>query len=209
MSDIIGLLGGTADLIKSTKSFYSIFKDAKGQPEEFRNIAAKFPLVLQILENAENEAQRTKLDDGARNAAEDNIKTCKEKVETLNKIFKAVLRKDDDNWLERYKKAVATLGKGERAEQLMREIMEYIKLVTCDKLMGTATSAQFEQLQEAIQEMLDLPSSITEDSTSITQYHTGAGHNYANTIANSNTGSAPQINSNAGGAIYYNSKETP
>ena len=93
----------------------------------------------------------------------------------------------------------------------MREIMEHIKLVTCDQLMGTATKTQVEKLQEAIQEMLDIPSSIPDDGRSITQNHTGGGHNIANTKTNNNTGPGPQLNSNGGRTLNYNvnSKEMP
>lgn len=210
---IIGLITGTIEIVKNTKSLYSAFKDAKGQPKEFRSIAAKFPLVLEILRNAEDEAQRTQLDDGARNEAESNIKACKEKAEALNKIFRAVLREDDDNWLERYKKAVVGLSKGKRAEELMKEIMEHIELVTCDKLMGTATRAQIEKLQEAIQEMLDMPSSISDNDRPIIQNHTGSGHNNSilNRSTNNNSSTGVQQVNNGGGTQNYNaySKEGP
>lgn len=91
---IIGLITGTIEIVKGTKNLYSAFKDAKGQPKEFRSIAAKFPLLLEILRKAETDAQQTELGDGIKNEAKSNIKACKEKVEALNKIFKAVLRED-------------------------------------------------------------------------------------------------------------------
>lgn len=210
---IIGLITGTIEIVKSTKNLYSAFKDAKGQPKEFRSIAAKFPLLLEILRKAETDAQQTELGDGVKNEAASNIKACKEKVEALNKIFKAVLREDDDNWLERYKKAIVGLSKGKRAEELMREIMEHIELVTCDKLMGTSTREQIEKLQEAIQEMLDMPSSIPENDRPIIQNHSGSGHNnnILNRSTNNNSSTGVQQVNNGGGTQNYNaySKEVP
>lgn len=216
---IVGLITGTIKIVDKTQKIYAAYKNAKGQPKQFRSIAAKFPLILDILQHANTKAQSEKLDGGARNEVENHIKACKEKVEALKAIFEKVLRKDDDKWLDRYKKAVAALGKGERAEELMREIMEHIQLVACDKLMGTATAAQIEELHEAIQEMLDMPPSIPNDGGSITQYSSGSGNNIASrvtnnnigegTYTNSNTGRGPQLNNNGAGTFNYHSKDAP
>lgn len=211
---IIGLITGTIEIVKSTQILYSAFKGPKGQPKEFRSIAAKFPLVVEILENAETEAQQIQLGDGPKNEAENNIKACKEKAEALNKIFKAVLCEDDDNWLERYKKAIVGLSKGKRAEELMREIMEHIQLVTCKKIMGTATIDQIEKLQQAIQEMIDMPSSISDNDRPVIQNHTGSGNNnnILNRSTNNNSSTGVQQVNNGGGAQNYNvyySKEAP
>ncbi|OBT59625.1 hypothetical protein VE04_00165 [Pseudogymnoascus sp. 24MN13] len=210
---IISLITGTIEIVKSTKSLHSAYKDAKGLPKEFGSIAAKFPLVLTILRNAEKKGQATKLDDEQTNEAENNIRACHEKVEALNKIFKAVLPDADANRLERYKKAVAAVGKGKRVEELMGEIMKHIELVTCDKLMGTATGDEIKKLEEAIQEMLDMSPSIPEDSGSIIQHSSGSGNNIASrvtnnnigegTYTNSNTGKGPQLNNNGAGTFNY------
>lgn len=181
--NIIGLILATIEIVRSTKYLYSALKDFKGQPEEFRRIAAKFPLVLEILRNAKKKALQTQLDDGARNEAESNIRICRDKVEALNRIFREVIR-DDDSWLERYKKAVV-FSKGKRAEELMREIMEHIKLLISDILVGTTTVPHIEKLQEAIQEMLDMPSSIPDDERLIIQNYRGTGYN--NSILNRST----------------------
>ena len=209
---IVGLILGTIDIVNSTATFYQSFKD-DGQPKEFRSIVAKFPLILEILETAKKDEAERSLNESGRSKAEDNIRTCTEKIEALKKIFAAVLRHDDDNWLERYKKAIIGLSKGKRAEELMREIMEHIELVTCDKLMGTATRTQIEKLQEAIQEMLDMPSSISDDDRPIIQNHTGSGHNnnISNRSTNNNTSTGVQQVNNGGGTQNYNvySKEAP
>lgn len=210
---IVGLISGTIAIVNTTATFYDSFKDVNGQPEEFRSIASKFPLVLEILEAAKEDEAARRLDESVRSEAENNIKACTEKVKALQKIFKAVLRHDDDNWLERYKKAIVGLSKGKRAEELMKEIMGHIELVTCDRLMGTATTTQIEKLQGAIQEMLDIRSSIPDDDRPIVQNHTGSGHNNnilnKSTNYNSSTG-VMQVNQGGGSQDYHvHSKDAP
>jgi hypothetical protein len=52
------------------------------------------------------------------------LESCKAKTENLKKIFQKVIRKDDDKWYDRYKKAVATVTKGSKVESLMGEILK-------------------------------------------------------------------------------------
>ncbi|KFX99137.1 hypothetical protein V490_01932 [Pseudogymnoascus sp. VKM F-3557] len=210
----VSLLTGTIDIIKNTKTIYKAFKDAKGLPKQFHSVAEKFPLVLEILRNAEKKSQTTELNDEQTNAAASNIRACHEKVEALNKIFKAVLPEEGANRMERYKKAVAALGKGKRVEELMGEIMRHIELVTSNELIGTATEDEIKKLQEAIQEMIDMSPSISDDGGSITQHNSGGGSNIASRVTNnnigegsytnSNTGGGPQLNHNGPGTFNYN-----
>ncbi|KFY04939.1 hypothetical protein O988_00384 [Pseudogymnoascus sp. VKM F-3808] len=210
----VGLLTGTIDIIKNTKTIYKAYKDAKGLPKQFHSVAEKFPLVLEILRNAEKKSQTTELNDEQTNAAASNIRACHEKVEALNKIFKVVLPEEGANRMERYKKAVAALGKGKRVEELMGEIMRDVELVTSNELMGTATEDEIKKLREAIQEMIDMPPSISDDGGSITQHNSGGGSNIASRVTNnnigegsytnSNTGGGPQLNHNGPGTFNYN-----
>lgn len=107
---VIGLISGTISIIEAIKTLYDAAKDTEGQPEAFRQVAARLPLVIKILRSAREMAQS--LDETAQDELEPILESCKTKAEKLEKIFKKVVRKDDDKWYDRYKKAaVATLGK--------------------------------------------------------------------------------------------------
>jgi hypothetical protein len=54
---IVGLISGVISIIEATKTVYDAAKDAKGQPDEFRQVAARLPLVIGILHSAEAKAQ--------------------------------------------------------------------------------------------------------------------------------------------------------
>jgi hypothetical protein len=81
---------------------------------------------------------------------------------------------------------VATVGKGAKVESLMGEILKEIQVIACEKLEGTAISAQIKELEEAIKEMNEIPSSLWEETGGVTQHHYGSGNN------NVNTGEGPQ-----------------
>ncbi|KAJ5454417.1 uncharacterized protein N7458_005373 [Penicillium daleae] len=161
---VIGLISGVISIgvisiVDAIKTVYDAAQDAKGQPDAFRQVAARLPLVIKILESAKARAQS--LDETAQEALEPTLKSCKVKAETLQEIFHKVVRKDDDKWYDRYKKAVkGALGKQSRVEGLMEGILKDVYLLVSEKLMGTATEAEVEEIKETMKEMKDMPSSL-------------------------------------------------
>jgi hypothetical protein len=192
---VVGLISGVISIIEATKTVYDAAKDAKGQPEAFRRVAARLPLVIEILHSAEKKTQT--LDETAQEALEPILDSCKAKAENLKKIFQKVIRKDDDKWYDRYKKALGTLGKGDKVECLMEGILKDIQVLVCERLMGTATDAQVKEIEEAIKQMNEMPSSLPDEAGGVIQTHTGSGHNISTSGGNTN------INSGTG-EFYHN-----
>lgn len=176
---VIGLISAVISIIEATKTVYDAAKDAKGQPKAFRQVVARLPLVNEILKSAKERIQT--LDESAREALKPILKSCKAKAEGLEKIFQEVVRKDDDKWYHRYSKAVGTLGKGDKVEYLMEEILKDIQVVTCERLMGTATDTQVKKLEDAIKEMNEMPPSLPDEARSAIQTHSGSGDNFGHT----------------------------
>ena len=191
---VVGLISGVISIIEATKTIYDATKDAKGQPEAFRQVHARLVLVIAILDRARERAQM--VDETTQEALEPVLESCKAKAKNLNKIFQKVIRKDDDKWYDRYKKALGTLGKEYKVECLMEEILKDIQVLVCERLMGTATDAQVKEIQEAIKEMNEMPSSLQDEAGSVTQNHQGSGSN------NANTGRGAQHNGT--GDLYHN-----
>ena len=134
---VVGLISGVISIIEATKTVYNAVKDAKGQPEAFRQVAARLPLVITILRSAKERTHT--LDETAQEALKSILESCKDKAENLKKIFQKVIRKDDDKWYDRYKKALSTPGKGDKVECLMEGILKDIQVLACERLKGTAT----------------------------------------------------------------------
>jgi len=195
----IGLISSVISIIEATKTIYDAAKDAKGQPEAFRQVNARLPLVIEILHKATERAQT--LDDPAQEALEPILESCKAKAENLKKIFLKVVRKDDDKWYDRYKKLGGTLGKEGKVESLMEGILKDIQVLACERLMGTATDTQVTEIEEAIKQMNEMPSSLLDEAGSVIQNHTGSGDN----IGHSGPGT---MNINKAAGDFYQSHNT-
>jgi hypothetical protein len=88
---VVGLISGVISIIEATKTVYDAAKDAKGQPEVFRQAAARLPLVIEILHSAEERAQA--LHETAQEALEPILESCKAKAETLKKFSKRLFER--------------------------------------------------------------------------------------------------------------------
>jgi F0F1-type ATP synthase delta subunit len=209
-SFVIGLISGVISIIEATKTVYDAAKDAHGQPEAFRQVAARLPLVVNILNNVKKRAQT--LDEADQDALEPTLESCKTKAEALEKIFRKVARKDDDKWYDRYKKAVvSTLGKQGRVEGLMEGILKDINVLACEKLMGTASDAEVEEIKEAMKQMKDMPSSLEEETGDVLQQqHSGSGDNIGATggsTQNIHKGTGDQYHNEIAGDAHFGSKK--
>ncbi|KFY46707.1 hypothetical protein V494_00371 [Pseudogymnoascus sp. VKM F-4513 (FW-928)] len=192
---VIGLVASVISIIDGVKKVWDATNDPKGQPEAFRRVAARLPLVRSILEKAKLEAD--KLDESGQEDLEKVLEECKGKVEKLDKIFKKVLPGGNNKFLDRYK-AVTASFKGARVEQLMEGILKDAQLIATEKLAGIATKEQVKELADAIKEMNEMPSSLPDETGSVSQMHSGGGHN----IANMGPGNTNNIQSGGSGKQY-------
>jgi hypothetical protein len=142
---------------------------------------------------------------------EPTLESCKAKAEALQKIFQKVIRKDDDKWYDRYKKAVGTLGKQGRVEGLMEGILKDIHVLACEKLVGTATGAEVKEIEEAMKQMKDMPSSLQDETgDALHQQHRGSGDNIGATggsVLNLHKGTGDQYHNEIAGDAHFGSKK--
>jgi N-terminal domain on NACHT_NTPase and P-loop NTPases len=206
---VISLISGVISIIEATKTVYDAAKDAKGQPEAFRQVAARLPLVNDILQSAKERTQT--LDESAQDALRPILKSCNAKAEDLQRLFQEVIRKDDDKWYDRYKKALGTLGKGDKVACLMEGILTDIQVLACERLTGTITNAQMKELEEAIKEkMNEMPPSLSDEAGSVNQTHSGSGDNIGITGAgtmNLHKGSGDLYHNVVSGGATFGSKK--
>jgi F0F1-type ATP synthase delta subunit len=201
---VVGLISGVISIIEATKTIYDAAKNAKGQPEAFRQVAARLPLVIEILHSTEAKARALK--ETAQDPLEHILKSCKAKAEKLQEIFQKVIRKDDDKWYNRYKRALSTLGKENKVEALMGEILKDVQVIACEKLEGTANNAQLKKLEEAIKEMKEMPSSLIEEAGTVAQTHSGSGDNIGHSGSGNIYAGDSHHNQNSGDVNYGSKK---
>jgi Mg2+ and Co2+ transporter CorA len=203
---VVGLISSVISIIEATKTVYDAAKDAKGQPETFRQVAARLPLIIEILHSAQERVQA--LDETAQEALEEFLESLKKKAEKLEKIFRKVVRKDDDKWYNRYKKAVETVMKGEKVECLIEGLLKDMQVLACERLMGIATEAQVKEIEEAVRQMDEMPSSLQDETGVITQNYQGSGNNNANTSRGAqHNGTGDLYHNEIRGNAYFGSKK--
>lgn len=72
-------------IIKATKTVYDTTKDAKGQPEAFRQVAAQLLLVNEILYSAKERTET--LNESTQEALKPILESCKAKAKNLKNLF--------------------------------------------------------------------------------------------------------------------------
>ena len=164
---VVGLIPGIISIIEATKKVYDAAKDAKGQPDAFRHLAARLPLVITILQSAEERTRN--LDETAQEALESILDSCKAKAENHQRLFQEVIRADDDQWYDRYKKALKALGKGDKVRCLMKGMLEDVQVRACERLEGTATGTELKEIEEAVMQMKEMPPSLQEETGGVTK----------------------------------------
>lgn len=192
---VLGLVSATISVIDATKTLYDAAHDASGLPEQFREVAARLPLVLEILEKAVKQLNSGTVKEGTCRFVQPVLEECKLKAEKLESVFKKVLPGEAASWLERYRKAVRTFGKGSRVEELMSGIMDDIQLLADHRSLIAATDEQVQQLKDAIEKIKALDASLSDELEAVGISHSGSGHNFVATgssIQPVNTGTGAQ-----------------
>jgi len=190
---VLGLISSAIAIVQATKQVYDAAHDIKGLPKAFHKVAKQLPLVKETLHLAE-----ASVDDTSCAAIKPVIESCGAKAGNLRDIFEKVFPDDNPKWEERYFKALHTLGKGSRVEDLMKDILNSLKLLSAHQTFKVA--AKQDELLAALNDLANTPSSapdqIFEKSTfSALNLGSGTLNSTQGDFAtnNFNTGNAPQF----------------
>lgn len=195
---LIGLISGIIQIINATKQVYDAAKDAKGQPIAFREVAARLPLVINILNLARQKLENQSIDEESSMATEYVVKSCKEKALQLKMTLEKCLPPGDAGLGTRIWKGVQMIPRGDRVETLMQGILKDIVMLAGNYGLRAATEEQIKELSRAIEAMGDLVPSTCGDVGSVANSSYGGGAIY------SNNGTAPQQINNGSGNFYNN-----
>ncbi|KAJ6257759.1 Vegetative incompatibility protein [Drechslerella dactyloides] len=187
--------------------------DAEGLPKVFRRAAQKLPIISDILKKARSTLEKT----GASKielSIKQTIDDCEENWRQLKDLFEKVIPQDGAPRLERYYKAVKTLGKGGKVENLMKAILESLQLLTNFKIITAMGQAGIdavedkEKLDEGLQEVSgwesSVPDDVFEEGGNYTLTVSGSGHHISqgqNSTQNNLRDNARQIKTDGGD--YY------
>ncbi|KAM3087026.1 hypothetical protein ACMFMF_000958 [Clarireedia jacksonii] len=199
---VLGIISSIISIIDATYKFYTTVEDEKGLPKNFKKSAASLPLIMQLLEDAQDYI--SSMDDETTKAAfVSTLQDCELRAKKLQDLFSKVMPDDKSSRLDRYLKAARTIGKGGRVESLMKGILDDMQLMT-SKFPDRINKRKRNALDEAIEDVSKMEPSLPdgfEEASAFTHYGSGAQNN--------NTGSGIQhINSgsghpNSGAGIQY------
>ena len=174
---IIQVIASIIAIVDKTKQVYDAASDQKGLPGAFREVAARLPIVRDILSSAEQYVNGHTYD-ASYGGAKDVLEECKSKIQTMEELFLKIMPAEGASRRERYLSAARSLGKESRVESLMKRILEDVQLLAVDYGMSSATEAQRKELAEAIKDVAALPRSLPErliEESGFSARHSGSG----------------------------------
>ncbi|KAH8591628.1 SesA protein [Bisporella sp. PMI_857] len=195
---VLGVIASIISIIDGTKQVYDAATNAQGLPEAFCEVAARLPIVRNILASAKRHIGEEDTDEDSCKEVKDIVEGCGKKAKKLEELFQKVISADGASRAERYVSAARTLGKGSRVETLMKGILEDVQLLAINYSMTTVTDNQRKEVAEAIKEVTALPPSIPEhaiEGIGFTAIHSGSG--------SINQAQGDQYNNLGSGQIYY------
>lgn len=185
---VLGLISSILSIIDATRQVYDAVNDETGLPKNFRQTAARLPLVSSLLEDAEGYVDGT-VDVRAKDALAETLKNCKTRAENLHELFEKVLPVEGDSRIDRYAKAARSIGKGGRVETLMAGILGDLQLLTLE-FPGVTNARRKENLTRAVQDVQNMEPSLDDG--------------FQKSPMNVNSGSGTQNNNTGTGAQYVN-----
>lgn len=197
---ILGVIGSIISIIDGIKQVHDAASNTKGLPEAFREVAARLPLVQDILSSAKRNIEKGDGHEGSCKGAKDVVEACKDKARKLEELFSKVIPAEGASRRDKYLSAARTLGKGCRVETLMKGMLEDVQLLAVDHSINIVTEAQQKEVAEAIKEVAALSPSLPEYTTEGTDFsaiHSGSG------AINQNQAQGDQYNNPGSGQFYH------
>jgi len=194
--EVIGLISAAISIFDAVTTLFDAIKDAQGLPQAFREVAARLPLVQDVLQTVAKQVNKSHIDDGSYEAMKTLLESCKSKASALETVLQKTISPPEASRLERYYLAVKSLGKGNRVEILMKGILQDMQLLVGNNALKAASESQVQTLLTAVEELSTIPPSAPDEDGSHIYLNYGSGPQAINNdgTQNINTGSGHQFN---------------
>ncbi|KAG5788226.1 hypothetical protein H9Q69_012707 [Fusarium xylarioides] len=184
--DPLSAIASTIAVVQAISSTYKAIKHLRGLPNEFNEVNRNLPLAKNTLDLARDQLKGLALDESSKKALQPLVSACEEKARMLQGIFEKVEKgaksAKDGSVLDFYRTSLLRLGKAHRVEILMRGILKDLGALATNQLFKTATQSQMAQLKEAIDQLSNVESSVTDSelegpgSNIMHNYDSATGH---------------------------------
>lgn len=130
--EVVSLISATITFIRAAQDIYKTAKDAKGLPEAVREVAARLPIIENILNTAKQNIEGRSVNEEECNSIKPIIESCNLRAKKLEELFNEAVPKEGERDLRRYWKAVKKYGQGNQVEKLMKGLLEDMQLLHCE-----------------------------------------------------------------------------
>ncbi|PVH72339.1 hypothetical protein DL98DRAFT_610936 [Cadophora sp. DSE1049] len=139
---VLGIISSIISIVTAAKHIYDTANDASGLPKAFHRVAAKLPIVVLILEQANEYIQKPQVDQVTRDAFGTVLSRCELSAKELREIFARALPKDGTSRVEKYFSAAKKIGQGSRVQELTADILQEIGLLLASSSFATQQAVQ-------------------------------------------------------------------
>lgn len=197
-AEVLGIISSTISIIDAIVQICGAIRDASGLPPAFRNVLQQMPLLKGTLKAAQ-QGMENGASEGSHDTLKRTLEGCQTKVNSLEKLFQAVIVQPGASRTTRYTSAIRSFGKEHRVEELMDSISIDMQILTANHAFQTVKTSQ---IQGLVTGMRDAMNSFSSPCCSITNYGTGPQSIHSSTgDLNFNNGSGSQFNGNFTGSI--------
>lgn len=148
---VLGIISSIISIVTAAKNVFDAARDKSGLPRAFHHVAAKLPIVIVILKQANDYAQRPEVDEDTRDAFQGILIRCETSAKELREIFEKSIPKEGASRFDRSVTAARTVRRGSRVEDLIAEILKEIALLLASSSFASQNLIQ--KFDEALEKV--------------------------------------------------------
>jgi hypothetical protein len=131
---VVGVVASIAQLVDfGSKVLCRLdeFQSSLGEiPKTFHHIKAELPVLLVTLEQTKDKINAGSIRDETKQALVPAIEGCRREIESLKAVLIETLPTPDDSWRKRIKKAILSLHKDAKVQEIRTILRSYIQTLT-------------------------------------------------------------------------------
>ncbi|KAL7955691.1 hypothetical protein V8C34DRAFT_290759 [Trichoderma compactum] len=180
-AEIIGLISSIIAIVDASLKIYEAVGDSSGLPSQFRDAAARLPVIQNTLENVrtflteEEEDGEGLWTSKSHEALSTVLQSCFAKTTSLNRTLQAVMPKEGTSSMRRYIKALKTLPNADKVECLMNGILRDVQVLAANHTVKSATRLQVRSLSDMMKKAEKRESMNGSRRATVSFYNSGLG----------------------------------
>lgn len=181
--EVIGGISGVIAILDATKKVWESAKKDINLPKTFIEVARRLPILQETLQTCENHLKpiANELPKDAIEAVDKSVESIKSRARELRDIFEETIPGSDSNRMDRLKKAVKSLGKGKKVEELMQKISMGTRDIANLHVVKSASPELAKNMDKLIKELGDFEPSLPNEKSQGNSYINYGERQYNNT----------------------------